>query len=82
MAQQLRALTALPEVLSSWVSFIVSRPEQGAPQRVFYYIHSSSDKHNRPRKPGRCPEAKNSWKLSLLEPWHPWSIKNAPMSLL
>jgi hypothetical protein len=24
-----------------------------------------------PQKPGRCPEVKSSWKLSLLEPWHP-----------
>jgi hypothetical protein len=35
------------------------------------YIHSSSDKCDRPPKPGRCPEAKSSWKLSLLELWHP-----------
>jgi hypothetical protein len=39
--------------------------------RMKCYIHSSSDKRDRPRKPGRCPEAKSSWKLSLLESWHP-----------
>jgi hypothetical protein len=35
------------------------------------YIHSSSDKRDRPQKPGYCPEVKSSRKLSLLEPWHP-----------
>jgi hypothetical protein len=37
---------------------------------TFCYIHSSSDKVDRPHKPGRCSE-KSSWKLSLLELWHP-----------
>jgi hypothetical protein len=35
------------------------------------YIHSSSDKHDRPQKPEHCPDAKSSRKLSLLESWHP-----------
>ena len=35
------------------------------------YIHSSNDTRDRPRKPGCCLKAKSSWKLSLLESWHP-----------
>jgi hypothetical protein len=35
------------------------------------YIHSSSDKHYRPPKPGCCPEGKSSQKLSILKLWHP-----------
>ena len=31
----------------------------------------SSVKCDRPHQPGRCPAAKSSRKLSLLEPWHP-----------
>jgi hypothetical protein len=33
------------------------------------------------QKLGCSPKVKSSWKLSLLEPWHP-VITNAPMSLL
>jgi hypothetical protein len=43
----------------------------GKRQQNGCYIHSSSDKSDRPGQPGCCPEAKSSRKLILLESWHP-----------